>query len=756
MGISKWIIHRWLLPAIPLLHGLLPAQEKPNLLFIVADQFRFDAIGRAQESSGIAARSRIRTPNLDRISKEGAWFRNAYTNCAVCAPARTSFLTGRALIHTGVANNTLAEDEALKIGDPDAARRLTLYRTYDQVLTGDHGYAAEFYGKWHSPQSLGWCYRNDLRAAGNPSLWYGKYNADQTKRYSAGLEPAYLDTLGSHSVGPTQIGPAQLLNTFTKRAYVPDPLDSRYQNANAIPFSQPDLRGMDLMPEPWSTTAVEGREAIDALDRLGRTGSPFSLSVSFHSPHAPMVPTAKYYRMYDPADMPVPASISDPMDNSAYKGANGMLTRSEYRDPAKVKRWTADYYGLASEVDEWVGAILGKLKAMGLDRKTLVVFVSDHGEMLGAHGLREKNIFYEESAHIPLLLWMPGRIAAGTIVDQPVTTLDLHASILDYLGINPIRYPTDGKSLRRFIEGKEAAPAYAVTFWDPGSTNVPVYMIREGNWKLMLPNRKDSRAPDMLFDLKTDPNEMKNLLGVSASTASEFVRGKAEGLKALMAENLRALGDSLVEEVENRRTWPGSRLWVSDTSLGFGHVGNAAVRRARLSIGSSLGGDVVITGIRLEGPLSGRFRLDWTQGTLAAGSNRALTIVYTDSGAAAKGEVRLILNHDSGASKVVKLRVDQGAPIGNHRLLTRLDPLPGMGFLHGHGMLRPNGMGAMAWRASVYTAQGRRVGTYAGIGSAGVHADLPPGLLILKWETSGGYSGNGVLLPGVSTLDRPR
>lgn len=756
MGILTGIDCKRPVIILSFLYGTLLAQEKPNLLFIVADQVRFDAIGRAQESLGMAAKNRIRTPNLDRISKEGAWFRNAYTNCAVCGPARTSFLTGRSLIRTGVGNNSLTQDEALKAADPDASRRLPLYPTYDRILTRDRGYAAEFYGKWHSPQSLGWCYRNDLRAAGSPSLWFGKFNADQSKHYAAGLESAYTDTLALHSVGPTQIGPGQLLNSFTKRAYAPDPLDSRYQNANASAVGQPDSHGMDLMPEAWSTTAVEGRETLEALDRLGRSGKPFTLSVSFHSPHAPQVPTERYYRMYDPADMQVPPSISDPMENSAYKGANGMLNRTEYRDPAKVKRWMADYYGLMTELDEWIGAIMAKLKASGLDRNTLVVFVSDHGEMLGAHGLREKNIFYEESARIPLLLWMPGRIAAGTIVDQPVTTLDLHASILDYLGVNPANYPSDGKSLRRFIEGKEAELPYAVTFWDPRSTNVPVYMIREGDWKLMVPNRADSRVPDMLFDLKSDPYEMKNLLGSSASAASEAVRGKAEGLKAMLVENLWAMGDSLVSEVGSRRTWPGSRLWVSDTSLAFGPVGNASVRQARLFIGSSLGGDVIINGIGLEGALSGRFRLDWTQGTLAEGSSRAVKIAFTDSGTFAGGEVRLVINHNSGgAAKVVRLKVNRAGQVGIPRPGIRLLPLSGMGFRYGNQVLNPNGMGGMYWSATVFTPQGKTLGTFTGRGSAGVHAGLPHGLLVLKWENSGGYAGSGVLLSGEPTRARP-
>ena len=109
------------------------------------------------------------------------------------------------------------------------------------------------------------------------------------------------------------------------------------------------------------------------------------------------------------------------------------------------------YYGMISEVDDWVGKILKRLDELGLADHTLVIFTSDHGEMLGDHGLHSKMVFYEGSAHVPLLMRLPGVIPAGTVVRTPASQLDMFATILEYL--NQPAHPSAGQSLRPCIEG---------------------------------------------------------------------------------------------------------------------------------------------------------------------------------------------------------------------------------------------------------------------------------------------------------------
>lgn len=148
--------------------------------------------------------------------------------------------------------------------------------------------------------------------------------------------------------------------------------------------------------------------------------------------------------------MPVPVSIGDSIEESPYRNANGCLKRREYADPEKIRYMTAEYYALVTEVDLWVGKILDALDEYGLAENILVVFVSDHGEMLGAHGMREKNVFLEESVCVPLIIRYPARISAGKRIDTPVSTMNIYSTILDYAGV-PAK--SAGFSLRKLMEG---------------------------------------------------------------------------------------------------------------------------------------------------------------------------------------------------------------------------------------------------------------------------------------------------------------
>jgi len=197
------------------------------------------------------------------------------------------------------------------------------------------------------------------------------------------------------------------------------------------------------------------------------------------------------------------------MENSPYVDANKQYASPRYQDPEKVRHFIATYYGLVKEVDDWVGKILDKLDQHGLTDNTLVIFVSDHGEMMGSHGLASKNIFYEESVHVPFLIRFPGKIAAGTRISSPVSTRDIFPTVLDYLG-QPSRDDLDSQSLRGVIEGREVRDI-VVSEWREDS-KVPTFMIRSGDWKLLISKLPDAKSVDALYNLKDDPAEMNNLL----------------------------------------------------------------------------------------------------------------------------------------------------------------------------------------------------------------------------------------------------
>lgn len=200
-------------------------------------------------------------------------------------------------------------------------------------------------------------------------------------------------------------------------------------------------------------------------------------------------------------------------------------TRNDRSDPTKIQYFISEYYALVKEVDDRVGQILNKLDELGLADNMLVVFVSDHGEMLGGHGLKGKFCFYEESSHVPMMIRFPGRIKPGTKVKAPVSNMDLFATILDYL--NMPDHPSDGSSLRGLIEGTADEDRYVVTEWLSDLQSKPSHMVLKGGWKLMRPHDSAKKVRRALYNLNDDPHELKNLMA-SKADSKKYAAKEAE------------------------------------------------------------------------------------------------------------------------------------------------------------------------------------------------------------------------------------
>jgi arylsulfatase A-like enzyme len=505
--------------------------KKPNLLVIMTDQQRYDALS-------IAGNTVLKTPNLDRLAQQGAWFKNAYTQCAVSGPTRASILTGCTVENHGVINNDSADSKS-----PQSAK-LMPQKTFDQILTDNAGYHCEYYGKWHSPQFAGACYKNPVKYATGGRYIFAS-NGD-VRFY----KDNYLDQVFKR---PDSIKFGELRDTYTERPYIPNILDKRYGMSqkqvdnSGIAYAQPDLHGTITIPDEHSLTAYRARQTIDALQRL--KDSTFSITCSFHFPHAPMLPSKYYSDLFPLNDMPVPASIADPMSNSPYINSNSRTKNPEYADPQKIKYMISDYYALVKEIDDWVGKILDKLDTLGLTNNTLVIFVSDHGEMLGSHGMREKNVFLEESAHVPLLIRFPERIAPGTVVNGYVSTMALFPTILDYLNIPESQ--SNAKSLSGLIAGTDTTLGkYVVTEWLSSSDKAPAYMIVKDDWKMFIPYTVSSSVINALYNLKDDPYEMNNLIGNNPKRNDYELKTKE--LRADMLTWLKQNNSKNYDGVKNR------------------------------------------------------------------------------------------------------------------------------------------------------------------------------------------------------------
>ena len=470
------------------------AQPKKNLLLIITDQQRYDALS-------IAGNTVLETPNLDRLGRQGAYFENAYSACAVCAPARSSILTGYTVENTGMRRNDRAYyyNEEVVMTMP----------TFDEILN-EKGYHCEYYGKWHSQTSHTGIYRNPKQVAQN-----GKSVFEH-----GGQKYVHLDYLEKH-VPVRNLKPGELYDSMTKRPYRTDSLDRHHGLTEAVlvalneKYPQCDMHGALQIPNEHTLTAFQAKETIEAIERL----------------------KDKTF------------SITDDMINSPYARANGRPGLPEYAGPELINYMISNYYGLVKEIDDWVGKILEKLDELGLTDHTLVIFTSDHGEMLGAHGMREKNVFYEDSSHIPLLIRFPGEIENNTRVEGYVSQVDLFATIMDYLKIG--EYRSDGKSLRGLLEGTDNKHGqYVVTEWNYRGDVAPNYMIVKGGWKLMIPYSKSSAVINAMYNLNKDPYEMNNLLGKNPE--KELYGDKAEELRRCLLEWLNKNGSKHHQGVKER------------------------------------------------------------------------------------------------------------------------------------------------------------------------------------------------------------
>jgi arylsulfatase A-like enzyme len=618
--------------------------RRPNILLLMTDQQRFDTLRRVQdELAHYGNVTKIETPNLDRLSNQGAYFRNAYCQCSVCAPARATIRTGCTIERTGIQHNELITEY---VKSAFFTQRVQSLKGLDQVLT-QNGYVSEHYGKWHLPSPL-WANvsNNDFNYSSQQFYFRDDTIDAKTKRYLT-----YFESQGQIS---RALDAGMQIDTYTKFPYRPIPLDARYGRPTGTPLDasagfaewqtgQAGVLGVNKLGANYTNSRFIYDTSFRALQRLKRGNKPFFLTVSFHNPHPPMVPASQHVQYYKQRQnqLFVSHNLYDDVKNADY----GRIVTKEpkYGNRTNIQEWTSLYYALIAEIDGYIGRIMDSLGDAA--NNTLVIFTSDHGEMLGAHGMREKNTFYEEAARVPLLISFPGKISPKTQVNELVSHLDLFSTILDYAGLSQFDN-SDGDSLRPFIERKSYNRDYdeniVVAEWDfrkplPNNPSVldrtiderPALMIRKGDWKLMIHKLASSTKIDMMFNLKQDPFELNNVLGKNAASASVQVLETAEYLRCLLLEWMKRMDGSVgyyslpadnfgqgrgdIEEVRLRQTWPALPFWTSHgQGLEMGPVvwnGKQFVRNEYMYLGTRTTTSVTIQSIQVTGSNSSLFQL---------------------------------------------------------------------------------------------------------------------------------------------------
>jgi arylsulfatase A-like enzyme len=341
----------------------------------MTDQQRFDAMS-------CAGNPKIRTPHLDALAASGIRFSQAVTPTPVCVAARMSFITGQRVSRTGYVSNS----------------SLPGYRLELPTLMGslqEAGYWTQGIGKMH--------FRG--RHYGLRDLM------TMEECISDRVDDDYLCYLRDQSV----------------RTRFP-------KGVRDLLMMQPQT--CSIPTEHHMNTWVADRSVDFLREHTHHRKTPFFLWSSWISPHPPFAPCEPYDTMYDPSNMALPPYTDRPI-GSLPPGLHAQRARLDgaHRDPDRLRRLRALYYGLVSHVDDGVGSIMAELDNLGIADNTVILFVSDHGEMLGDHGLGQKFSAYEHSVRIPFLLRWPGKTKPGTVSDDLVSLLDFYPTLLDELGL---------------------------------------------------------------------------------------------------------------------------------------------------------------------------------------------------------------------------------------------------------------------------------------------------------------------------------
>ncbi|NOY80915.1 MAG: sulfatase-like hydrolase/transferase [Kiritimatiellaeota bacterium] len=419
---------------------------KPNILFFFPDQLRFDWLGL----SGMAP---IRTPNLARLAEGGVVFSNAVTPSPLCAPARACLAAGREYEDCGTPDN----------GVDFPIDRPTVYRALRAA-----GYHVMGCGKF------------DLAKARCDWQLTGKRLLDEWG-FSDGIDSeGKWDAVNSGRTAPRGPFMAFLEERGLRQIHVRD-FDRRRRVGPAATFPTP-------LPEDAYGDNWVAQNGLELLERSPRN-RPWFLQVNFPGPHAPWDITRQMERSCrELRNLPTPVGGGD-------------LT------PEAHLRIRQNYSAMVENIDRWVGVYLDWLEKRGMLQNTLVVFSSDHGEMLGDHGLWGKSVPYHPSIAVPLLVAGPG-IEHARRIAAPTTILDLAATFLDFGGC---RSPSDveSRSLRPLLEGRACELRKTVR-----SGLHRWRTVFDGRWKLVSGFSRGLRVGAdgiELFDLANDPGETRNI-----------------------------------------------------------------------------------------------------------------------------------------------------------------------------------------------------------------------------------------------------
>ena len=430
------------------------AVPRPNILYLMADQHRYDCMG----SSGNGV---VHTPNLDRIASEGVRFRRAYTSTPSCTPARSGILTGLSPWHHGM------------LGYGRVAGRFP--RELPRMMS-EAGYYTFGIGKMH------WFPQKSLHG----------FHATLVDESGRAETPGFI---------------SDYRQWFRKQApgLDPDATGIGWNSNRAAPYELPE----ELHPTYWT-----GQTAVDFIEKYDRQ-EPFMLKVSFARPHSPYDAPRRFWEMYNEGDLPGPSVGGWAGRYEARSGESDTIWHGKI-DRQDILRARRGYYGSVSFIDEQIGRVLDALERRGMLDNTLIIYFADHGDMLGDHNMWRKTYAYEGSSRVPMLLrWPRGWGMDGqrnTERGEPVELRDVLPTFLDAAG-EQIPQGLDGRSMlelvrsgrdakwREFIDLEHSVCYSETNDWNGFASERYKYVYHAYD------------GSEQLFDLHNDPGETEDLAG---------------------------------------------------------------------------------------------------------------------------------------------------------------------------------------------------------------------------------------------------
>jgi len=439
---------------------------RPNILIFMNDQ---------EQGAVLDPDHPCRTPNADRLAREGIRFSHTYTIAAHCCPSRATFMTGLYPSHHGIFNNVLT-DTAIHTSLPAGIV------TFSEVLK-ENGYELAFSGKWHvcrdeQPKDRGW---KQYRA----TAIGGEQHGPRAQQF---FELAHQ---AAEENAPRRRG--ELLRPGWGRYRL-------YGTSEPRPETDPFTPG-DLL------TVQTG---IQALYDLAQQSKPWCLFIGPSGPHDPYIIPEKYATMYDPSQVELPPSFYDNLQDKPriYQRQRrfwSQLTEEEYREAI------AHYWGYCTMQDDFLGMVLDALEKTGQAENTLVIFMSDHGDYVGAHGLFMKGVAaFNECYRIPCVMrWPKGIANPGRVVDEFVTLADFAPTFAELAGASMPQ--TSGRSLLPLLRGETPSdwPDAVYSQFNGVELYYSQRFVLTKEWKYVY-NGFDF---DELYNLQEDPHCMRNLAG---------------------------------------------------------------------------------------------------------------------------------------------------------------------------------------------------------------------------------------------------